>query len=120
MNLSKLSKTYSFNDHIIPIELTIKYISGSKKTEYLNSGEALRVKKKKVKVYDYYICDLSILSQPLHKEKFPGIIIIVIPFNCWINTSDFHLPEFLKGKAMCTHSLNYVTGSLKSVLLPFL
>ena len=119
MNLSKLSKTCSFNGHIIPIELTIKYISGSKMTEYLNSGEASGVKKKKVEVYNCSVCGLNTPSQPLHREKFPGIIIIVISFNCWINTSDFHLPEFLE-KAMCTHPLNYIKGSLKSALLSFL
>lgn len=88
-------------------------------TEYLNSGEASGVKKKKVEVYNCSVCGLNTPSQPLHREKFPGIIIIVISFNCWINTSDFHLPEFLE-KAMCTHPLNYIKGSLKSALLSFL
>ena len=77
------------------------------------------LKKKKVEVYNCSVCGLNTPSQPLHREKFPGIIIIVISFNCWINTSDFHLPEFLE-KAMCTHPLNYIKGSLKSALLSFL
>lgn len=55
MNLSKLSKTCSRNDHIIPTELTIKYTSGSKRTEYLNSGRVLGIKKLK------YITFISVI-----------------------------------------------------------
>lgn len=74
INLLKFYKTHRCNDPILPIKLTVEYPSGNKKEGCLNSGRAVGAEG----VCAWHVHCLSTFSQPLNREKFPGLIIIVI------------------------------------------
>lgn len=116
INLPKLHKTCSWGtDHVILFELTgLNIILGARKQnigiqEEFGRGRSLWL--------------LHLLSE----HMFPTVTQAEI---CWHNRycnfieltlqiPTFH-PSSLKEKAMCAHPLNYIIGSLKSFLLPFL
>lgn len=74
INLLKFYKTHRCNDPILPIKLTVEYPSGNKREGCLNSGRAVGAEG----VCAWHVHCLSTFSQPLNREKFPGLIIIVI------------------------------------------